>query len=209
MPGFMPLLSQITFTADLTVTAVGKAGIITDVAANTKDILAIEGVEAVTHVYRAGNYITYEDKSGSWPVEAIKPASYLKVFTDNTSEGNFLSEGDINKIVLGAAVAGNGNEEKRGFEGSLQTVPIGSSATATVGQNPSAPVGTLLYLFVIIPFFERYPFNFPGGPVSLSAQYILMRRYGIILVAVALLAALLPSCRSVRIKILDAIWGVT
>lgn len=344
-----------TYTADLTVTAVGKAGVITDVTAVTKDISEIEGVEAVTSVYRAGNHIAYRDKSGSWPVEAIEPSSYLKVFADNTTQGSFLSGADINKIILGSAVAGNGIEEKRGFDGSLQTVPIGSSVTATIGQNLSAPlevegifhnqfiladqrafvtmetleqylpaagnkatsvyvkiadsanaetvlssienlkagldakmpeeivgfvkdqadtisfinrilsiisflvaaitvfivtyvdlvnrrrqigieraigitntslmlsyviraliytligvgIGALLYLFVIIPFFGRHPFNFPGGPVSLSVQYILMRRYGVILLVVALLAALLPSWRSVRIKLLDAIWGVT
>lgn len=344
-----------TYTADLTVTAVGKAGVITDVTAVTKDISEIEGVEAVTSVYRAGNHIAYRDKSGSWPVEAIEPSSYLKVFADNTTQGSFLSGADINKIILGSAVAGNGIEEKRGFDGSLQTVPIGSSVTATIGQNLSVPlevegifhnqfiladqrafvtmetleqylpaagnkatsvyvkiadsanaetvlssienlkagldakmpeeivgfvkdqadtisfinrilsiisflvaaitvfivtyvdlvnrrrqigieraigitntslmlsyviraliytligvgIGALLYLFVIIPFFGRHPFNFPGGPVSLSVQYILMRRYGVILLVVALLAALLPSWRSVRIKLLDAIWGVT
>lgn len=344
-----------TFTADLTVTAAGKAGIITDATATTNDILEIDGVEAATPVYRAGNYIAYEDKAGNWPVEAIETSSYHTVFTDNIIEGNFLSDDDKDKIVLGAAVAGNGIEDERGYEGSLQTVPIGSTVTATIGQNPDTQVevtgifydqfiladqrafitmktleqylptadnkatsvyvkiadgadanailssienleagldaklpeeivgfvkdqadtisfinrilslisflvaaitvfivtyvdlvnrrrqigieraigitnsslilsyvmraivytvigvgiGALVYLFIIIPFFERYPFNFPGGPVSLSVQYILMRRYALILLLVALLAALLPSWQSVRIKLLDAIWGVT
>lgn len=344
-----------TFTADLTVTAVGKAGIITDATATIDDILKIDGVEAATSVYRAGNYIAYDDKSGSWPVEAIEPSSYHTVFTDNITEGDFLNDDDKDKIVLGAAVAGNGIEDKRGYEGSLRTVPIGSTVTATIGQSPSTQVevtgifydqfvladqrafitmatleqylpmadnkatsiyvkiadgadantilssienleagldaklpeeiagfvkdqadtisiinrilsvisflvaaitvfivtyvdlvnrrkqigieraigitnsslilsyimralvytvigvgiGALLYLFIIIPFFERYPFSFPGGPVSLSVQYVLMRRYGLILLVVALLAALLPSWQSVRIKLLDAIWGVT
>lgn len=344
-----------TFTADLTVTAVGKTGIITDARATIDDILKIDGVEAATPVYRAGNYIAYEDKSGSWPVEAIEPDSYHTVFTNTITEGTFLSNDDKDKVVLGAVVAGNGIEDKRGYEGSLQTVPIGGTVTATIGQNPNTQlevmgifydqfiladqrafitmetleqylptadnkatsvyvkiadgadedvvlssienleagldaklpeeiagfvkdqadtisiinrilsaisflvaaitvfivtyvdlvnrrkqigieraigitnsslilsyiiraliytvigvgVGALVYLFIIIPFFEQYPFSFPGGPVSLSVQYILMRRYALILLAVSLLAALLPSWQSVRIKLLDAIWGVT
>lgn len=70
-------------------------------------------------------------------------------------------------------------------------------------------IGALLYKFMIVEYFNRYPFELRNGEVSLvtpMSQYI---SYGIFLLVVAVLAALMPALREVRIKLLAAIWGQT
>jgi putative ABC transport system permease protein len=67
-------------------------------------------------------------------------------------------------------------------------------------------LGAVLYKFALIPYFQQHPFIFPVGPVSLVDQPDFIVRYTCILLIVALVAAWLPSWRSVKIKILDAIW---
>ncbi len=53
---------------------------------------------------------------------------------------------------------------------------------------------------------KHKPFQFPNGPVTLASTWHQMRQNLVILIIVALLAAALPAIRSVRVKILDAIW---
>jgi len=67
--------------------------------------------------------------------------------------------------------------------------------------------GGLLFLFVAVPIVDAHPFRFPIGPVTLSVTAEEMRRGAVVLVAVAALGALAPAWRSVRLRILDAIWG--
>jgi len=67
--------------------------------------------------------------------------------------------------------------------------------------------GFALFRFVVTPFVRGHPFHFPNGPVTLATTWHEMSRDLVILVVVAALAALLPALRSVRIRILDAIWG--
>lgn len=67
-------------------------------------------------------------------------------------------------------------------------------------------VGAALFLAVVVPVIDRHPFSFPMGEVSLSVSRHQLRTDAIVLTAVAVAAALLPAWRSVRIRILDAIW---
>lgn len=68
-------------------------------------------------------------------------------------------------------------------------------------------LGWLLFKRVAVPIVARHPFQFPNGPVTLALDPREVRRDIVILLVVALIAALIPAIRSVRIKILDAIWG--
>lgn len=68
-------------------------------------------------------------------------------------------------------------------------------------------LGLLLFLFAITPFVDRHPFQFPNGPVTLVSGAEEIRRNVLILLAVTMVAAAAPAIRSVRLRILDAIWG--
>lgn len=80
---------------------------------------------------------------------------------------------------------------------------IRSVITAAVGTV----VGWLLFRFVLVPVVEQHPFQFPSGPVVLEIVPQVTRSNVVILLVVAALAALLPAVRTVRMRILDAIWG--
>ena len=80
---------------------------------------------------------------------------------------------------------------------------IKSVVTALVGTA----LGYLLFRFVLVPVVDRHPFPFPSGPVALLIVPETARWNVVILVAVAALAALIPAVRTVRMRILDAIWG--
>jgi putative ABC transport system permease protein len=67
--------------------------------------------------------------------------------------------------------------------------------------------GFLLFKYAVTPAVSQHPFRFPNGPVTLATTWGETVRDLIILIIVAILAALIPSIRSIRIKILDAIWG--
>jgi putative ABC transport system permease protein len=67
--------------------------------------------------------------------------------------------------------------------------------------------GFVLFRYVVTPVVARHPFHFPNGPVTLATTWNEMIRDLVILIIVATLAALAPAVRSVRIRILDAIWG--
>lgn len=67
--------------------------------------------------------------------------------------------------------------------------------------------GAALFLGVVVPAIDAHPFPFPIGPVTLSISAQQLRSDAIILIGVAVVAAIVPAWRSVRIRILDAIWG--
>jgi putative ABC transport system permease protein len=67
-------------------------------------------------------------------------------------------------------------------------------------------VGITLYLGVVVPLIDRYPFSFPNGDVTLSVSRPQLRSDAAILIVVAVASALLPALRTVRVRILDAIW---
>lgn len=80
---------------------------------------------------------------------------------------------------------------------------IRSLITALIGTT----AGLLLFRFVLVPVVERHPFQFPSGPVVLEIVPQITRSNVVILLVVAAIAALLPAIRTVRMRILDAIWG--
>ncbi len=67
-------------------------------------------------------------------------------------------------------------------------------------------VGITLYLGAVVPLIDRYPFSFPNGDVTLSVSRSQLRSDAAILIVVAVASALLPALRTVRVRILDAIW---
>ncbi|MEI7918439.1 MAG: ABC transporter permease [Candidatus Saccharibacteria bacterium] len=69
-------------------------------------------------------------------------------------------------------------------------------------------IGSLTFLYVIAPLVIQHPFKFPYGYVSLYIDQTAMIQNAIILAIVAFISSLVPAVQSVRIKILDAIWGI-
>ncbi len=68
-------------------------------------------------------------------------------------------------------------------------------------------IGALLFILVVVPLEARYPFSFPLGDVLLSVNPGFILRNIEILMLVSVVSAALPAWRSVRGKIVDAIWG--
>jgi len=64
-----------------------------------------------------------------------------------------------------------------------------------------------LYQYGVIPLEARYPFHFPFGDVVLSMGRTQLIRSALIIAGVSAIAALLPVWQTLRIRILDAIWG--
>lgn len=81
------------------------------------------------------------------------------------------------------------------------------SIKAVVFSLIGVAAGVALMYGVVLPLNRRYPFSFPNGDVVISVDPVQLRRDGLLLAVVALVAALLPSIRFVRTRILDAIWG--
>jgi putative ABC transport system permease protein len=92
----------------------------------------------------------------------------------------------------------------------IRSAPIILSYVMKAWSYAIAGIGTgfLLFKYAITPVVQHHPFHFPNGPVTLATTWNEMSRDLIILIIVATLAALIPSIRSVRIRILDAIWGI-
>jgi putative ABC transport system permease protein len=68
-------------------------------------------------------------------------------------------------------------------------------------------LGSLLYLYLIVPIVIAHPFHFPNGLVTLAIDSNMMINDGISIVIVGMISALIPSISTIRMKILDAIWG--
>jgi len=91
----------------------------------------------------------------------------------------------------------------------IRSGPIVLSYVLKAWAYALAGVGTgfVLFRFAVTPLVHSHPFRFPNGPVTLATTWNEMSRDLIVLLIVATLAALAPAVRSVRIRILDAIWG--
>ena len=91
----------------------------------------------------------------------------------------------------------------------IRSAPIVLSYVMKAWSYAIAGIGTgfVLFRYAITPVIQHHPFHFPNGPVTLATTWHEMSQDLIILIIVATLAALIPSIRSVRIRILDAIWG--
>ncbi|MFC1978527.1 ABC transporter permease [Chloroflexota bacterium] len=74
-----------------------------------------------------------------------------------------------------------------------------------------AVVGTLvavvIFTFIIRPIEARYPFHFPFGDILLPLDTAYLARSMFILLGVSVAAAFLPAWRTIKIKIIDAIWS--
>ena len=74
-----------------------------------------------------------------------------------------------------------------------------------------AVVGTLvavvIFAFIIRPIEARYPFHFPFGDILLPLDIAYLVRSMFILLGVSVAAAFLPAWRTIKIKIIDAIWS--
>jgi putative ABC transport system permease protein len=68
-------------------------------------------------------------------------------------------------------------------------------------------IGILVFKYVIIPVEARHPFEFPFGPAYITTNFSYTVRMAFSLLVVSLVAAFIPVRRTMRIKILDAIWG--
>ena len=68
-------------------------------------------------------------------------------------------------------------------------------------------VAGLVFLYAVIPLEAKYPLHFPFGPVYLIFGIHDMARAGLILLSASLVASFLPVWLSLRIRIMDAIWG--
>lgn len=70
-----------------------------------------------------------------------------------------------------------------------------------------AVLGGVVFMTAVVPIEARYPFNFPFGDVLLAVNPGFMVSNAIILVIVGIVSALLPAWRSMRMSIIEAIWG--
>ncbi len=68
-------------------------------------------------------------------------------------------------------------------------------------------LGAGVFILIIVPIERAYPFKIPYGSVFLQVNYRFMGLVALLLVAVALVAALVPAWRTIKISIIDAIWG--
>ncbi len=68
-------------------------------------------------------------------------------------------------------------------------------------------IAGLVFLYIIVPIEARYPFRFPFGPVYLVFGPRNLARAGFILLGASLVSSFIPARMSLRIRIMDAIWG--
>ncbi len=68
-------------------------------------------------------------------------------------------------------------------------------------------IGFGVFLLIVVPIERAYPFRIPYGKVYLQVNYVFMALSALIIIAVAIIAALIPSRRTIKIPIIDAIWG--
>jgi putative ABC transport system permease protein len=65
----------------------------------------------------------------------------------------------------------------------------------------------LIFKYIIIPVEARYPFHFPFGDVFLPVDVWYLTSSALILFGVAAISAFIPAWRTIRTKIIDAIWA--
>jgi len=65
----------------------------------------------------------------------------------------------------------------------------------------------LVYKYAVIPLEAGHPFHFPFGDVLLFTNISQLVRSALIILGVSVIAALLPVWQTLRLRILDAIWG--
>jgi len=68
-------------------------------------------------------------------------------------------------------------------------------------------IGSAVFMFIVVPIERAYPFKIPYGKVYLQTNFRNMLIYAGILTLSAIISALIPSWRTIKISIIDAIWG--
>lgn len=68
-------------------------------------------------------------------------------------------------------------------------------------------LGQVIFSYVVIPLEHRYPFHFPFGDAFFRTDLHESFYLFVALLVVSIIAALLPTIKTLRQKILDAIWG--
>lgn len=98
-----------------------------------------------------------------------------------------------------------------GIERAIGITPASLTASyalrAVVFAIIGVALGAAIFLGVIVPVVHRHPFQFPTGPVELSVSGRELRRDALILMTVAVVGAVIPASRSVRVRLIEAIWG--
>jgi putative ABC transport system permease protein len=65
----------------------------------------------------------------------------------------------------------------------------------------------IVFKYVVIPVEIRHPFTFPFGAAYLTTKFTVTARMSVTLLTISLIAAYIPVYRTMRIRILEAIWG--
>jgi len=98
-----------------------------------------------------------------------------------------------------------------GIERAIGITPLAITLSYVMRAVFYALIGVLLsavlFLYVVVPLEARYPFHFPFGDVALFVDWALLIKAGLIIFGVAVAGAVLPVLRTLRIRLLDAIWG--
>lgn len=68
-------------------------------------------------------------------------------------------------------------------------------------------IGAVVFVGVVVPIERIYPFTFPYGEVYLVINPGFMLINGLILIGVSVVSAFIPAWRSMRLSIIEAIWG--
>ncbi|MCB1015244.1 MAG: FtsX-like permease family protein [Acidimicrobiales bacterium] len=120
-----------TVTGDLVVTPTGEDLVLEDAAGVTDALRSVPGVEAATAAMLAGNQVSSGTRTNSWPVLAVDPDGYGRVFAtpEHLVEGRFLEPGDRDRVVLGIGIAG---ADREGLQASLRSVHAGDVVTLTL-----------------------------------------------------------------------------
>lgn len=121
-------------TADITITPAEAELTIPDPDGLLAEVRVAPGVAAATATAPAGSQVSAGNRSGSWSVVAVDPASYSETFTtpQEMIEGTFLASGDADDIVLGLGIAGAGRTDRVTYAASLQSVHAGDEVTVTL-----------------------------------------------------------------------------
>jgi putative ABC transport system permease protein len=90
---------------------------------------------------------------------------------------------------------------------SSQAITASYGLKAVVFALIGIGLGAGLFFGAAVPLVDRFPFQFPIGPVTLSATVEELRRDALVLVVVSLVGAIAPAWRAVRIHLVRAIWG--
>lgn len=103
----------------------------TSVGALKERAIKTEGVKAIASRTTIGAELEFDGIVSTYGIYAITPSEYIAVFDINKYmvEGEFLEDGDVNKIVLGVQVAGAGDESTELYASSLKNVHAGDRVT--------------------------------------------------------------------------------